>query len=96
MILLYKDPHGKNSAVVNTQTEGNLSGFTLPLQSNKFEESEKKAILLEKVVLEKEKTIAELRNKIDTLNSMLCSDDKIQVRMLRRAYMYRNAFIDLM
>ena len=82
MVLLYKDPHGKNSAVVNTQTERNLSGFTLQhVNSNKCEELEKKVTTLEKLLLENETTIAELRNKVNTSNSTLCSDDHIQVNI---------------
>lgn len=80
MILLYKDHHGKDSAVINSQTEGTLNRFTShTLRDNKCEELEKKVTLLENVVLDKDKIIAELRNKINTSNSANSSDDQIQV-----------------
>ena len=74
MVLLYKDPHGKDSGVVNSQTEGTLNRFTSNnIQNNKCEELEKKVSLLEKVVLDKDKIIVELRNEVD---SAKCSNDQ--------------------
>ena len=75
MVLLYKDPHGRDSGVVNSQTEGTFNRVTSnTIQSN---ELEKKMALLEKVVLEKDKIIAELRNE----NSAKNSTDQSQVRI---------------
>ena len=84
MVLLYKDPHGRDSGAVNSQTEGTFNRVTSnTIQSNKFDELEKKMALLEKVVLEKDKIIAELRNE----NSAKHSADQSQVR-IKKSYMH--------
>ena len=65
MGLLYKDPHVKDSGVVNSQTDNTLNRVTSTGNTikNKCEELEKKVTLLEKVVLDKDKIITELRNE---------------------------------
>ena len=85
MVLLYKDPHGRDSGVVNSQTEGTFNRVTSnTIQNNKFDELEKKMALLEKVVLEKDKIIAELRNE----NSAKNSTDQSQVCIYKESYMH--------
>lgn len=89
MILLYKDPHGKDLAVINSQTEGTLSRFTSnTLRDNKCEELEKKVTLLENVVLDKDKIIAELRNEINASNSSKSSDDQTHNQVFRESCMH--------
>ena len=74
MYLLFKDPHGKNAAVVNSQGDSKLSGFsTFQKQTNvvKCVELEKKVTLLELAVQEKDKTITLLRHEIGMSNSTM-------------------------
>ena len=74
MYLLFKDPHGKNAAVVNSQGDNKLSGFSsFQKQNNKCEELEKKVTLLEQAMQEKDKTITLLRHEIGTSNSTMTS-----------------------
>lgn len=70
MYLLIKDPNGKNAAVVNSQGDSKLSGFTsFQKQNSKCVELERKVTLLEQAMQEKDKTITRLRHEIDTSNS---------------------------
>ena len=74
MYLLFKDPHGKNAAVVNSQGDSKLSGFSsFQKQTNKCEELEKKVTLLEQAMQEKDKTITLLRHEIGTSDSTMTS-----------------------
>ena len=61
MILLYRDPHGKNSSVVNHNSR--VSATVTPIDA----ELGQKVVMLEKTVLEREKTIAELKEQISSL-----------------------------
>lgn len=61
MILLYRDPHGRNSSVVNHNS--GVSATITPVGA----ELGQKVIMLEKTVLEREKTIAELKEQIGSL-----------------------------
>ena len=81
MILLYynKDPHGKNSTVVNSQMEGTLNGFTSTVQNNKCEELEKKVTMLGRVVLDKDKRIAELLMNTNVTSTVTAADGQTQV-----------------
>lgn len=77
MVLLYKDPLGKDSGVVNSQTDNTLNRLTSnTIKNNKCEELEKKVTLLEKKVLDKDKIIAELR---DEAIPEKCSGDQTKV-----------------
>ena len=78
MVLLYKDPLGKDSGVVNSQTDNTLNRLTSnTIKNNKCEELEKKVTLLEKKVLDKDKIIAELR---DEAIPEKCSGDQTKVK----------------
>ena len=71
MYLLVKDPNGKNAAVINSQGDSKLSGFTFQqIQNNKCLELKKKIALLEQAMREKDETITALKNKIDVSNSV--------------------------
>ena len=61
MILLYQDPHGKQSSVGNHATR--VSATVTPLDA----ELGQKVVMLEKTLLEKEKVIAELKEQISLL-----------------------------
>ena len=69
MILLYQDPRGSKSRVNHSQTDSKAVGAAAPqvLDNKLSSELEKKVTLLEKTVHEGEKTIAELKHKIDIL-----------------------------
>ena len=70
MYLLFKDPNGKNAAVVNSQGDSKLSGFsTFRKQTDKCVELERKVTILEQAMQEKERTITQLKHGIDTSNS---------------------------
>ena len=81
MYLLFKDPKGKNAAVINSQGDSKLSGFSsYQVQNNKCVELEKKVTLLEQAVQEKDKTIIALKNKMDMSDStMVNGQNLIQV-----------------
>ena len=61
MILLYQDPHGKKPSVVNHNSR--VSATTTPMDA----ELGQKVATLEKTLLEREKTIAELKEEISSL-----------------------------
>ena len=70
MYLLFKDPNGKNAAVVNSQGDSKLSGFSsFQKQSTKCVDLERKVTLLEQAMQEKDKTITLLRHEINTMSS---------------------------
>ena len=78
MYLLFKDPKGKNAAVIHSQGDSKLSGFSsFQIQNNKCVELEKKVTLLEYAMQEKEKTICTLRRMIDTSNSHSLSPTQV-------------------
>ena len=72
MILLYQDPQGKTSVMGHSRTDSNaVGGFSAPhVHGDKNTDLDKKVALLEKTVLEREKTIAELKHKIDALTKV--------------------------
>ena len=65
MILLYRDPQGKKPSVArHPQSDTRPSNG---VESAKAEELEQKVVTLEKTVQEGERTIAELRQRIEAL-----------------------------
>ena len=82
MYLLFKDPKGDNAAVINSQGDSKLSGFSsFRYQNSKYAELEKKVTLLEKAVKEKEKTISTLKKKLMIDHSDSHSLNPIQVAL---------------
>ena len=68
MIFLYKDPQGKSLSVTHSQTGSVKIASKVPSQSNKsIIDLEKKVASLEKAMQDGEKTIAELRQRINVL-----------------------------
>ena len=68
MIFLYKDPKGKSLSVTHSQTGSVKVASKLPPQNNKsVTDLEKKVASLERAKQEGEKTIAELRQRINVL-----------------------------
>ena len=67
MILLYRDPDGKNQSVdQHTLSDTKASNS---IQNCKTAELEKKVATLEKHVQKREKTIAELRQRMEALTN---------------------------
>ena len=93
MYLLFKDPHGKNAAVVNSQGDSKLSGFsTFQKQTNvvKCVELEKKVTLLELAVQEKDKTITLLRHEIGMSNSTMPTQEQVYYNKCCNRTRYNN------
>ena len=82
MVLLYKDPRGKNSGLGTSQTDANAIALSSQMKDNKsMAELELKVTLLEKTVQENEQTIAQLKNRIETFDSTEGNDQNTCTRM---------------
>ena len=79
MILLYRDPYGKNLSVAAHHIPSDPKPSN-GIENAKTAELEKKVVSLEKTVLEGERTIAELRQRIETLTK---EKNLVQVAMFK-------------
>ena len=70
MILLYRDPHGRKQSVgQHTLTDTKAGNGMIGIQNCKTAELESKLATLQKNVQKREKTIAELRQRIEALTN---------------------------
>ena len=74
--MLYKDPQGIKSGVFTSQKDTKGDALSSQTKDSKSVELEMKVTLLEKTIQENEKTIAELKSKIDAYNSVTTAVDK--------------------